>query len=249
MIQLLPKSTAPPNEPRIGVADQTNARAVLGTVPVEKDGSAYFEAPAGKPLYFQALDERGLALQSMRSVTYAHPGESLTCRGCHEPKTRTPAAGASFPIALRRAPSTIAPDLDAAHPFSFVRLVQPALDRNCVECHQRSRALDLTGTIAGPQGWSRSYTSLAGKYGFYYHVNNGSINMGVHGGSRTLPGRFGAAASPLLPFLDARHHGVQLSAEDRHRITLWLDCNSEFYGAYEDTPAQSRGEIVRPKLE
>ena len=59
VIQVLPKSTAPPNEPRIGVANQTNARAVLGTVPVEADGSAYFQAPVGKPLYFQALDERG----------------------------------------------------------------------------------------------------------------------------------------------------------------------------------------------
>ena len=66
IIQMLPKSTPPPNEPRIGVADQTNARAVLGTVPVESDGSACFEAPPGKAIYFQALDARGMAVQSMR---------------------------------------------------------------------------------------------------------------------------------------------------------------------------------------
>jgi hypothetical protein len=91
IIQVLPKSTPPPNEPRIGVADQTNARAALGTVPVESDGSAYFEAPVGKALYFQALDASGMAVQSMRSATYVHPGEQLTCQGCHEPRVNRPA--------------------------------------------------------------------------------------------------------------------------------------------------------------
>ena len=96
---------------------------------------------------------------------------------------------------------------------------------------------------------TRSYNNLAAKYGFYFHVSNGSINRGIHGGSRTVAGQFGAAASPLLRFLDQRHYGVKLSAEDYHRITLWLDCNSEFYGAYEKTEAQARGEIVMPSLE
>jgi len=91
VIQVLPKSTAPPNVPRIGVAHQTNARAVLGTVPVESDRSAYFQAPVGKALYFQALDEKGLAVQSMRSATYVHAGEQMVCQGCHEGKHQPPA--------------------------------------------------------------------------------------------------------------------------------------------------------------
>jgi hypothetical protein len=110
-------------------------------------------------------------------------------------------------------------------------------------------ALDLRGVIEGKHGWSRSYANIAAKYGFYFHVSNGSINAGVHGGSRTTAGRFGAAASPLLPYLDARHYGVKLSAAEWRRVTLWLDCNSEFYGSYENTTAQARGEIVLPTLE
>ncbi|MCP4454748.1 MAG: hypothetical protein GY809_25085, partial [Planctomycetes bacterium] len=78
IIQALPKTTPPPNDPRIGIANQTNARAILGSVPVESDGSAYFEAPVGKAIYFQALDKNGLAIQSMRSATYVHPGEQMT---------------------------------------------------------------------------------------------------------------------------------------------------------------------------
>jgi len=249
IIQLLPKSTAPPNQPRIGVANQTNARTVLGTVPVEPDGSVYFEAPVGKPIYFQAIDQHGTAVQSMRSVTYVHPGERLACQGCHERKHDPPNRPSRLPLALRRPPSKIQPDVDGSNPFSYVRLVQPVLDRNCVDCHQQKKALDLTGTLDGPHGWSRSYANLAGKYGFYFHVSNGSINTGVHGGVRTIAGRFGARAAALRKYLDASHYGVELSPEDRHRVNLWLDCNSEFYGAYENTAAQARGQIVQPTLE
>ncbi|MBI4622736.1 MAG: PD40 domain-containing protein [Verrucomicrobia bacterium] len=249
VIQVLPKSTPAPNDPRIGVADQTNARAVLGTVPVEEDGSAYFEAPPGKQMYFQALDERGMAVQSMRSGTYVHRGEQLTCQGCHEPRHRAPRRRENTPLALRREPSKIQPAVDGSHPFNFVRLVQPVLDRNCVDCHREQQALDLRGVVEGKHGWTRAYSNLAGKYGFYFHVSNGAINSGVHGGSRTIAGQFGARASPLLPYLDGRHYDVRLSPEDWQRVTLWLDCNSEFYGSYENTQAQARGEVVWPALQ
>jgi len=248
IIQVLPKTTPPPNQPRIGIANQTNARVVLGTVPVEADGSAYFEVPAGKMIYFQALDKRGMAIQSMRSGTYVHPGEQLTCLGCHEPKGRAPKRSAVMPLALRRAPSKIQLDVDGSNPFNYVRLVQPVLDRNCVSCHRSEKAPDLTGFVEGENGWTRSYNNLAEKYGFYFHVSNGSINTGVHGGSRTIAGAFGARISGLLNFMDERHYGVKLSEEDFHRLTLWLDCNSEFYGSYENTLDQARGEIVYPTL-
>jgi len=249
IVQVLPKTTPPPNQPRVGVANQTNARAVLGIVPVESDGSARFEAPVGKLVYFQALDEDGLAIQSMRSGTYVHPGEDLTCRGCHESKETAPPAGGTVPLAFRRPPSRIEPEVEGSNPYSYVRLVQPALDRNCVSCHEERGAVDLSGAVDGPHGWTRSYANLAGKYGFYLHVSNGSINDGVHGGSRSEPGQFGARAAPLRKYLDASHYGVKPSREDFRRIALWLDTNCEFFGAYEDTVAQARGEVVSPSLE
>ena len=97
--------------------------------------------------------------------------------------------------------------------------------------------------------FTRSYNNLAGKYGFFFHVTNGAINTGVHGGSRTIAGQFGARASGLLKYLGPEHYGLKLSDEDFHRVTLWLDCNSEFLGAYEDQQAQARGEVVRPSLQ
>ncbi|GAG19348.1 unnamed protein product, partial [marine sediment metagenome] len=103
--------------------------------------------------------------------------------------------------------------------------------------------------ITRTNGWTQSYVSLAGKYGFYFHVTNGSIKTGVHGGTRTIPGRFGARASKLFQMLDKGHNKVKLSPQELYRITLWLDCNSEFYGAYYDTAKQARGEVVIPDLE
>lgn len=249
VVQVLPKTTAPPNQPRIGIANQTNARAILGTVPVEKDGSVFFEVPPGKELYFQVVDAKGLAVQSMRSGTYLHPGEKLQCQGCHERKHRGLPQQQEIPLALKRAPSKIQPELPGTNPFSYVRLVQPVLDRNCVACHQEKKALDLTGKMVGKNGWTQSYQSLAGKYGFYYHVSNGSIKDPVHGGSRTEAGQFGARASKLLPYLTKEHYDVKLSPDDYHRMTLWLDSNSEFFGSYENIEAQARGEVVLPTLD
>ncbi|MFO8012937.1 MAG: hypothetical protein R6X20_06470 [Phycisphaerae bacterium] len=249
IVQLLPKSTPPPDKPRIGVARQSSARASLGTVPVEADGSVHFEAPVGVPIYFQALDERGMAIQSMRSVTYVHPGERLVCQGCHEPKRRQRRPGGRLPVALRRAPSPIRPDPDGADPFNYVRLVQPVLDTHCVACHKEKKAVDLTGEPGGKYGWTRSYANLAEAFGFYFHVYNGSIKAGVHGGSRTVPGKFGARASRLLEYLGPAHYGVDLPPEAFRRVALWLDLNSEFYGAYEQTDEQARGQVVEPSLE
>jgi hypothetical protein len=82
VMQLYPKTTYMMDEPLIGIGTESLAHGVVGTVPVEKDGSVSFRLPAGKLVYFQALDEEGLAVQSMRSATYVKPGERLTCHGC-----------------------------------------------------------------------------------------------------------------------------------------------------------------------
>ena len=68
-------------------------KRVLGTVPVEPDGSACFEVPAMRSIYFVALDSRGLSVKQMRSFVTLQPGETLGCVGCHESRVKAPAAG------------------------------------------------------------------------------------------------------------------------------------------------------------
>lgn len=249
VIQVLPKTTPSVDQPRIGIARQTNARAVLGTVPVEADGSAYFYAPAHKPIYFQALDERGMAIQSMRSVTYLHRGEKLTCQGCHERRnSAAPRPANSVVAALQREPSTIQPEAEGSNPFSYPRLVQPVLNEHCVNCHEKEE--DAPNLSGGDTGFYPSYAYLAPKYGFFFNSFNGSFeDPSPIGGARTEPGNFGARTSKLLAYLQGEHHDVKLNDEDLRRITLWLDCNSDFYGSYENIEAQSRGEVVWPTLE
>ena len=247
VIQLFPKTTPAQNEPNIGIGDQSLARGVLGTAPVEADGSVYCEVPAGVPVYFQALDERGRAVQTMRSDTYLHPGETLTCTGCHEgkhqaanpPPTRTP-------LATRRAPSALEPETDGANPLLFSRLVQPVLDRHCVACHDKeANAPDLAGRVFGEWGWSQSYHALA-KLAWAKHGGNGALKR--NGTSSSEPGKVGARASRLLAMLERGHHDVVLPEEDLRRITLWLDANSVFYGAYHELERQARGETILPTV-
>ena len=60
-----------------------------------------------------------------------------------------------------------------------------------------------------------------------------------------------AKGSKLLPHLTGPkgHNDLKLTPEELYRITLLLDCNTNFYGAYRDTEKQARGELVMPALE
>jgi len=258
--QILPLSVAPAARnngiqvPRTGSVN--TGRAVLGTVPVEADGSAHFVLPAGKEVFFQALDENGLAVQSMRSGTHFQPGETRVCQGCHEPKHRTPRNFPLEPIAMRRPPSKLQPDVDGTNPFSYARLVQPVLNKHCTDCHAKNpdtacrldaEPLSMLGDayMDLPTTYYASYVSLAPEYGFYeYGADDGRSH-------RTTPGEFGARASKLYELLTKGHYDVRLPPEDMHRLTVWLDSCSMFYGVYEEEggEAQLRGEVVRPTLE
>ncbi|NQU26083.1 MAG: NPCBM/NEW2 domain-containing protein [Candidatus Nealsonbacteria bacterium] len=244
IVQLLPKTTPFAHNPAIGYGSQKGARAILGTVPVESDGSASFLLPINIPVCFQALDGDGLAVQMMRSATYVHAGETLTCQGCHEPRHLAPKSPSQTPLAMRRAPSRIRPDIEGSKPFSFPRLVQPVLDRRCVECHAKEpKAFDLSaGDVAGNRGkFYPSYNNLR-PYAFYF--DNAAFTTPT-----TIPGKYGARASKLYEILKKGHYDVKLSTEEFHRITLWLDSNSDFFGSYENCEAQAHGEVVQPTLE
>ncbi|MFZ4397932.1 MAG: hypothetical protein ACOYOU_20160, partial [Kiritimatiellia bacterium] len=164
IVQILPKSAPGRDNPKIGYGQEKNARAVLGTVPVEADGSVHFKLPPYLPVYFQVLNEQGLAVQSLRSEVYVAPQERLSCVGCHEQRHRAPPAKAEIPLAMRREPSTIQPELEGSKPFNFTRLVQPVLDAKCVACHAKeSKAPALSSKISDkPQVRSDNSSSLTG---------------------------------------------------------------------------------------
>jgi len=218
-------------------------------VPVEKDGSAYFRAPAGKPLYFQAVDERGRAVQTMLSVAYLQPGERRGCIGCHERRTQSAMAPGRNLLAAQRSPSEIAPGPIGTRPFSFPVLIQPILDRHCSRCHDGSAGdgkskLVLTGESRGE--FSEAYSNLR-PFVRWYEWGGETIDAIV-----SKPGRCGADESRLTKIVvnTIRDNRVKMTDEELRAIYLWLDANAPFYGTYEvpERLAQKMGKAVAPPV-
>lgn len=244
VFQVLPKfGTHQANDPRIGHANAESARMLLGTVPVEPDGSAYFRAPAGKPIYFQAVDDEGRAVQSMRSVTYLQPGERRGCVGCHEPPGSVVASRPT--LATRRPPSRLRPGPEGSQPFSYPLLVQPILERHCVRCHDGQAGPNkskLVLTAEATKNFSRSYESLKPFLRWYEWGGESISQIATH------PGRIGADASKLSATLGDEIHRAEVrwSDAERRNLYLWLDSNVPFYGTYDraEQMAQREGKAV-----
>ena len=145
-------------------------------------------------------------------------------------------------------PSAIQPDVDGSKPFSFPILVQPVLDKNCVECHikqsaQGKKCPDLSrGTNPASGEFYPSYNSLR-SFTFFWD------NAVFDGEPDSKPGQIGARRSKLYQMLVKGHHDLHLSKEDMHRLTLWMDCNSDFYGSYQNLEDQKLAKTVWPSLE
>lgn len=240
IFQVLLKTTPNIDSPKVAAGLGAMGRQVLGTVPVEADGSAYFEAPARIPLYLQALDAEGRAIQTMRSLIYLQPGETETCIGCHEHRMKKDAQRVQA-LATRRPASTIKPGPEGSKPFSYPHLVQPILDKHCVTCHdgKEPKAPLLTGE---PEGWaSKSFNALIKHvaYSGWGLPNNNYEPL-------TEPLRFGALASPLAKRLASGHGKVTLSADEWECMNTWMDANGAFYGTSDVAQQQKQlaGEVI-----
>ena len=242
IIQVIPKSNPWMDTPFMGYATENTPRIPLGTVPVEEDGSAYFEAPYGKQLIFQALDANNMAVQTMRAVAFVHPGEKLVCVGCHEPDDESVSntAESTQPLAFRRAPSKIEPECGPVEPMNFYRFIKPIAERNCVPCHVEKDV----------EPKKMDHEDLR-PYVYYYSGSmlGGITTTGPHGGSRARPGRVGSSEAKLGKILFDENHKDAVSDADRHRFILWLDANAMRLGAFQDEEAQKRGELVWPLLD
>ncbi len=227
--------------PMAGFERESTPRIPLGIVPVEDDGSVYFEAPVGKELIFQVLNEKFEAIQSMRSVAFVFPGEQLRCIGCHEPRRRVPKVGPR-PMALQREPSKLKIELgDKIEPIFYHRQIRPIIDKACRDCNHpwmkdgksnyeglKDAAFWFSGGMLG---------TMLGDY------------CGTHGGARTIPERFGAKASSLTKLMNDDDHRPRLTDEERHWLTLWQDCNSLRLGAFYRESEQLLGDVIWPDLD
>ena len=199
---------------------------VLGTVPVEADGSAFFEAPALRSLLFVALDDQDLAVKRMQSFTTVQPGETAGCVGCHEHRTTAPPSP-HRPIAAGRSgkASPIEPFRDVPDVADFPRDVQPILDRNCVRCHDYDRR-DGGVILSGDHGpmFSHSYYTLT----VWRQLADGRNEARSNYAPRTL----GSGGSPLMKLLAGGHYDVKPTDRERRIVQLWLDIGAPYPGTY-----------------
>lgn len=113
-----------------------DVKAVLGEAKVHEDGSVFFAVPARTPVYFQAIDEKGHAIQSMRSWATLQPGEVATCVGCHESKNASPPVNLPVSLAMKAGAEQLGGFYGPPRGFSFPREIQPILNRHCISCHK-----------------------------------------------------------------------------------------------------------------
>lgn len=142
-----------------------DVKRVLGDAIVHEDGSALFTVPPRIPVYFQALDEKGRAIQTMRSWSTLQPGEYASCVGCHEHKNSTvPTASRGFSHAMQAGPQPLELFFGPPRGFSFIKEIQPILDRNCIRCHKnRAPILErIRGKTQKPEHASFEPFSLLG---------------------------------------------------------------------------------------
>ena len=157
----------------------------------------------------------------MRSVTYVQPGQTFTCVGCHEPRNTSPPNRLS--LAAEREPSKISPGPEGSWPFDYQVLVQPVLERRCVECHK-------------PDGECATFVLTADK-SYESLVNYGSPSLRTHVVTRFRQGRStvggcAAAANPILKLMEGGHYDVKLGPAEEDRLITWMDTYAQRLGSF-----------------
>ena len=238
------KKTFRHSGPPVSVIQEEAVKRIVSTVPIEPDGSVYFKVPAGESLYFQLLDERYRALQTMRSFAGVMPGERRGCLGCHEMHSAAPPKDRAA-LALKRPPAGLSPPPWGTESISFERFAQPVFDRYCGKCHQGEgkgrKKLDLTLrgghgpfkqpylTLVGPAGWGNPAKPGPG-YGIA-----GAIPVESRGTYRTLkPKTYLSYKSKLIEIASSgKHNKVKVDPVSLRRLIAWVDACCPFRGGRE----------------
>ena len=224
---------------------------ILGDVPVERDGSAHFEVPADTAVYFQLLDENRMELRRMRSFISFQPGETRACAGCHETRGIVPRTGPP-PLAASLPPRPLIPPPWGDRPVSFLRDIQPILDKHCVQCHSGLKPAGGLDFCGGLTDWSREseqWWGLVPGYGFNRAFETilaaklvATAEPNLQDASVTPPLAYGAHASKLYKSLDspAQRQRGRLTADELLRMTMWMDANAPYHDRFVNKRANDK---------
>ena len=182
----------------LGVHTGWDVKRILGEVDVESDGSVTFEIPANTPVSLQPLDEKGRAVQLMRSWLVGMPGENVSCNGCHESQLNvTPA---KYTIASRQTPKPLKPFYDVPRSVSFeTEVYYPIVMKYCMDCHD---------------GSEQDRPSFANVQSAYDNIHPFVRRPGPESDMDVLrPMEYHASTSELYRMLEKNHYHVSLDDE------------------------------------
>ncbi|MDR1053324.1 MAG: hypothetical protein LBL39_04035, partial [Planctomycetaceae bacterium] len=219
----------------VGQNASWDIKRILGTVPIEEDGSAMFNVPANTPISIQVLDENGAAIQLMRSWTVCMPGEQQACIGCHETPLEVSPSKIN-PLAARSKPRDITPWRGQSRPFGYEAEIQPLLDNNCVTCHNdaTSASHNIPSFVAKKTGNWRTDTSYAALNPYVWRPGpEPDLDM-------LNPLEFHVSVSELVQRLSRGHYGVKFEGELRDRIYTWIDLNVPYRGMWDNKKFEPR---------
>ena len=207
-----------------------NIKKIHGIATVRKDGSAHFTVPAGKNVFFQALDENYMELQRMRTFVNFLPGETRACIGCHERRQKAPRMTVR-PLAQKLPAETLSPQPGDTRPRTvhYALDIRPLLDKHCIGCHGAKDPkgdLDLTGELT--KLYDRSYENFITK-GLVANLNDG------YGSANVAPERpltFGSHRSKLIERIQKAPCKAKLTRNEFIRIVTWVDANAPYFGTH-----------------
>ncbi|MHC4403626.1 MAG: HzsA-related protein [Planctomycetota bacterium] len=219
---------------------------VLGTVPVEDDGSAFVEIPALRSLFFVALDENDMAVKRMQSFLTVQPGEATGCVGCHEQRTQSFLPSGNL-MATARKPSKIEPVADCPDVLDFPRDVQPILDNLCVDCHGCEKT-DRGGPYAGGVLLTGDHGPMFSHAYFTMTVRQLFSDGRDLAKSNYAPRAIGSAASRILQMLDGSHYDVVATDRQKRVLRLWIETGAPYPGTYAALGCGSIGGYAQNQL-
>lgn len=242
-------------------------KKTLATIEVEADGSAMFEVPAVKPIFFQALDKEGRVIQRMRTFTQFMPGEVQSCTGCHADRNRATPVNDRRIAALQKPPQKMngAPWVEHKSAFSYMEQVQPILDAHCVACHnpiQEAGGLDLsgdrtdlfnvsydnlvrTGINRNPTRSSAAAYEFTHKYISYIPSYNG-VDSEYMKPEYFEPKSWGSYQSKLARMIRSGHCDekgrarIQMTDLEKRTVYAWMDYNVPYYQTSHVNDAMSK---------
>jgi len=232
----------------ISAALAWSAKIYHGIVPVEDDGSVFFEAPSGRALFFQLLDKDYKMVRGMRSFVQASPGVTRSCAGCHE---YNPVAQGMGRITDRK-PKQLQPESWGTGWLDYTQRIQPVLNEKCVSCHGGEqgvqKGLDLSG------GWTElfniSYESLTARREKMYTADVIGGICGMNGTAYWSCKVFdayqhGSGKALLADVLLGPMHSDILTDTERELFFAWMDSNGAYFGTWDFTRVPPEAEAYK----